>query len=424
MKAGLFKLDSEALLFPSTITKKRTAVNRISVIIKEKVDPEILKQAVADIAPRFPVMYTRIYKGFMWDYLKRTSFCDVVKPDVGYPCRPFDYKNKEKPLFHILYTDNEISLEFCHITGDGGSGTVYINTLLTRYFELKGHTIEKNENILDINEEPDEEEFKDHCQKVYELENKRKFMQKNEKASYHYDHERLDDYLQVMYINIPIDAIKKHLKDKYGGCTITEYLTSVYGYAYLSEYKKDKKNKKPVNMQVSVNMRKYWETKSVRNFSGITDINVKPDKKDYDFGDVLNAVRKEFSEKISKERMADFICKIVSSQQMFILRILPRFIKKYIFKIIFFLFGERLHVASLANIGYNEIPPSLAEHVAQHLIYIGETPINRLNCTISGINNVLTIAFTAVNKNKTIQNFCIDFLKADGLDIDVFIRNE
>mgnify|MGYP004534981895 CR=1 FL=1 len=64
-----YKLDLSAIVYPTLQRKDFSSVYRLSVVLKEPVQPDVLQQAVDMTLPRFPIFKTAIHKGFFWRYL-------------------------------------------------------------------------------------------------------------------------------------------------------------------------------------------------------------------------------------------------------------------------------------------------------------------------------------------------------------------
>ena len=64
-----YKMDLSAVVYPTLQRRDFSSVYRLSVILKEKVDPEILQKAVNITMKRFPTYKVAIRKGAFWRYL-------------------------------------------------------------------------------------------------------------------------------------------------------------------------------------------------------------------------------------------------------------------------------------------------------------------------------------------------------------------
>ncbi|MCL2513296.1 MAG: hypothetical protein FWF08_05280 [Oscillospiraceae bacterium] len=366
-------------------------------------------------------MYTRLRKGFIWDFLESAEDCGIVEKDEGFPCRPFNLYDGEKPLLRVLYKNNEVRVECTHLTCDGVSVSKYLNSLLARYFNLQGYEIEKSVNILRYDDKPEETELDDYFYRAAEEKPQKKNLSMIDSPAFLYLRERKPGYLQVVKILIPIDSLKNLIKEKYGSCTITEYLGAVYASAFLQLYEKEGKEKKPVRLAVPCDLRHFWDTNTLRNFIGGGRIEIKPDKNVYDFMDVLGIVRREMKKVMAKETQHAFVYASVRYLELFIMKLIPDFAKKFALASVAPRFEQYrwMHTSTLSNIGYIKLPPSLADHILNYMFLLGEMEVNRIACAVAGVGNILTVAFSAVNESTEIQDFCVGFFKKDGLPVEV-----
>ena len=63
------RLDNSAKIYPMLVNKKSQNIFRLSVTLKEKVDENILLDALKMTIERFPVYKVRLMKGAFWYYL-------------------------------------------------------------------------------------------------------------------------------------------------------------------------------------------------------------------------------------------------------------------------------------------------------------------------------------------------------------------
>ena len=64
------KLDLSAIVYPTLQRSDFSSVYRLSVVLKEAIDPELLQQALDMTLPRFPTYKVAIRKGLFWRYLE------------------------------------------------------------------------------------------------------------------------------------------------------------------------------------------------------------------------------------------------------------------------------------------------------------------------------------------------------------------
>lgn len=96
---------------------------RLSVKLKEEIDPALLQQALDLTLPRFPTYKVAIRKGLFWRYLEPNNRPGpFVQEDIKNPCMPMHFKSNNRYLIRIYYFGCRISLEAHHCLGDGTGG--------------------------------------------------------------------------------------------------------------------------------------------------------------------------------------------------------------------------------------------------------------------------------------------------------------
>ena len=65
-----YRLDLSAIVYPTLQRRDFSSVYRLSVLLKDPVQPDILQQAVDIAMKRFPTYHSAMRKGFFWRYLE------------------------------------------------------------------------------------------------------------------------------------------------------------------------------------------------------------------------------------------------------------------------------------------------------------------------------------------------------------------
>ena len=82
-----YKLDLSAIVYPTLQRRDFSSVYRLSVLLKETVDPVLLQAALDKTLPRFPTYRVAIRKGLFWRYLEpNTRPGPYVMEDIKNPC--------------------------------------------------------------------------------------------------------------------------------------------------------------------------------------------------------------------------------------------------------------------------------------------------------------------------------------------------
>ena len=157
-----YKLDLSANVYPTLQRRNFSNVFRLSVVLKEEIDPDTLQRAVDLTLPRFPAFKVALHKGIFWRYLEPNDHPGpFVRPDIINPCMPMLFKSNNRYLIRIYYYRCRISLEVFHSLSDGSGALKLLKTITAVYLRLKGHEISNTCGVLDINEPPRPEEMED-----------------------------------------------------------------------------------------------------------------------------------------------------------------------------------------------------------------------------------------------------------------------
>ena len=121
------KLDNAATIYPSTLSKKYAAMFRLTVTLKDKIDPDILELSANN----------KLKQGLFWCYLKKINNKIKVQSDYNNPMLRINFKESNNYMFRIRYYENRIAVEFFHALTDGNGGTKFILTLVGEYVRIK-----------------------------------------------------------------------------------------------------------------------------------------------------------------------------------------------------------------------------------------------------------------------------------------------
>lgn len=139
-RATWYKLDLSANVYPTLQRKNFSSVYRISVTLKENIQPDLLQQAVDITLPRFPTFKVALRRGLFWRYLEPNDRPGpFVRPDIENPCLPMNFNADNHYLIQIYYYQKRISLEVFHSLSDGNGALCLIRTITAVYLRLQGH---------------------------------------------------------------------------------------------------------------------------------------------------------------------------------------------------------------------------------------------------------------------------------------------
>ena len=412
-----YKLDLSANVYPTLQRKNFSNVYRISLSLKENVQPDILQKALDMTLSRFPTFQVALRKGLFWRYLELNHRPGpFVQKDIENPCMPMHFKANNRYLIRIYYYEKRISLEVFHSLSDGAGTLYFLKTLAAVYLRLLGHDIPNGEGVLDINETPDPEEFEDAYLRYASSKIGRPRSQGN---AYRVRGTKEPFYtLNIICGVIPVDKLRAVSKSY--GVTITEYLNAVLLYSLLQKQKAEKPfREKPVTLAMPVNLRSFFPSKTLRNFISMVYPSIDPRMGDYTFEEILTHVHNYMRYYINSKFLNADIVTNASVQQNPLIRIVPLFIKDFTVRKFYANVQDGQARAGPTHVGLTKLPKEMPPFVERFDVLMGQPFSARTNCAIISYQNVLTVNFTSSIKETDIERYFFRKLVQDGVPVKV-----
>ena len=412
-----YKLDLSANVYPTLQRKNFSNVYRISLSLKEIVQPDILQKALDMTLSRFPTFQVALRKGLFWRYLEANHRPGpFVREDIENPCMPMHFKANNRYLIRIYYYEKRISIEVFHSLSDGAGTLYFLKTLTAVYLRLLGHDIPNGEGVLDITETPDPEEFEDAYLRYASSKVSRPRSQGN---AYRVRGTKEPFYtLNIICGVIPVDKLR--VVSKGYGVTITEYLNAVLLYALLQKQKAEKPfRERPVTLAMPVNLRSFFPSKTLRNFISMVYPSIDPRMGVYTFEEILQHVHNYMRYYINPKFLNADIVTNASVQQNPLIRIVPLFIKDFTVRKFYANVQDGQSSAGLTNVGLTKLPKEMQEHVERFDVLMGQPFSARTNCAIISYQNILTVNFTSSIKETDIERYFFRKLVQDGIPVKI-----
>ena len=384
------------------------SVYRLSFYLDDIIIPELLQIALLFTMKRFPTFRTSIRKGFFWHYIDGIQKRFKVEKEEMIPTSPINVSRIGKQSFKVLYYQNRISVEFFHILTDAYGGITFLATLVSVYLKLKGEKIKYNDLVLNINENVNLEELKDEFTYKKIVSKKGNLLEKKAVS--------LDGKLsnvrpcQIIHFDLDLNKLK-NISHKYNA-TINE-LVLTYLFIVMS-YSTSKDGF--LKIQVPVNMRKFYKSKTLRNFSLYNYISIKKSEIT-DFDKVIKIVKHQSQEKLSKNKLNEVM--LASYKLVKSIRFIPLFIKKPIAKLIFGFIGDKAQTTVLSNLGAVNLPKEISNHIKSADFVLGTAISNKALFTLITVNDVTTLSMSKFTTNTALENNLYNILKENDLILRV-----
>jgi NRPS condensation-like uncharacterized protein len=407
-----YKLDNAGKIFPAVSKDDRSNVFRLSFYLDEIIDTDILEQAVNKILPRFETFAVQMKNGLFWNYFSENHKYFKVEEEPAQVCKYFKAIRNSGYMFKVYYLKNKITLETFHAISDGTGALHFLKSIVFQYFKLRGFKMEHEHLIL--SELPySKKESEDNFVSNYDKDNK---LNLKEESAYHITGEKFHHHWVLLYkIKVDSKALIDIVKNKYHA-TITQYVTAVLAYSVFKESVDFIGHKKPLKIFIPVNLRPYFDSITLRNFSLYIKSSFDSQKNDWTFEDMLELVKEQFADQLDKTKLHGRINALVAFEKNIFIRILPLILKQIAFKVGYNILGERINSCSISNLGICQLPKDLNDKILDvDFVNAGYG----LAMTLMSLKGKTNIILTTPLKDLSIINYITQMLRKDGLDITV-----
>lgn len=411
------KLDNTANLFPVIASRKFSNVFRLSLNLDEAVEPELLQQALDTVLPWFPNMRVRLRRGLFWHYLEHNPARAHIRQEDDYPCRFIDPRQNNNFLFRISYFDNRINLEVFHVLTDGTGGMDFLKALCCNYLLLANPSSFSDEDKQHKWFAGHASDTEDSYTENYVPTRKASFI---EGKAWRLKGERsLFDNVSVIHAHIALPGLLDFCRGK--GVSISHYVVACIGWSVYTEQLGSRPTKKPVNIFIPVNLRNIFDSKTSLNFFSNIFISLDFTPKDggeYSFEDLLQEVKKQFEQKVTKEAMLERISYTVGSRVNPFLRIMPLPLKNVALRTVYEM-SAGSSTMGFSNLGRISMPEQFMPYITGTSIMLHPTSREPIKCTAASIGEHLTFTITSMMRSMKIQRAMVRRMSQDGLDVTI-----
>lgn len=417
-----YKLDLSAIVYPTLQRKDFSSVYRLSLLLKEEVDPLLLQQAVDMTLPRFPTYKAAIRKGVFWRYLEPNDRPGpFVQTDIKNPCMPMPFKANNRYLLRFYYFGNRISLEAHHSLGDGTGGMSVLLTVTATYLRLKGYEFPNGGLVKDIYGQPSEGELEDAYMKYA---NAKVCPPRPGEKAYRVHGTKEPFYTLNIVEGIMSSSQVMSVAKKYNA-TITEYLNAVLLYALLQKQEADRRFRlKPVAIAMPVNLRRFFPSETLRNFITMIYPSIDPRLGEYTFEEIVTHVHNYMRYYINEKLLRGDITTNAATQTNPFIRVVPLFLKDFVVRQFYTKVQDKHSSAGLTNMGVLKVPEGMEQYIERFDICMGQPFSTRTNCAIISFNDTLTITFASSIVEADVERYFFRKLVKDGIHVRVESNRE
>ncbi|MDO4333190.1 MAG: alcohol acetyltransferase [Eubacteriales bacterium] len=412
-----YRLDLSATVYPTLQRKDFSSVYRLSVLLKEEIRPDILQKAVDIALRRFPTYKVAMRKGLFWRYLEPNDRPGpFVQPDIRNFCMPLSFKGNNRYMIRIYYYDRRISLEAHHSLGDGTGGMYLLQTITATYLRLLGHTITNRYFVMDVAETPDKEELEDAYMRYANASVRpgrpaeKTYRVRGTREPFH----TFNVINGVLSVSETMAVAKKY------HATVTEYLNAVLLYSLLLKQEHDFHFRlRPVRIAMPVNLRRFFPSRTLRNFITMVYPSIDPRLGEYSFEEIVTHVHNYMRYYINEKFLRGDITTNAATKRNPFIRVVPLFIKDYVVRLFYTRVQDKNSSAGLTNMGAIKVPDDMKPFVDRFDIYMGMPYSQRTNCAIVSFEDTMTINFASCIIEADVERRFFKKLVEDGIHVKI-----
>lgn len=404
------KLDNYAKLFPLASTKDYKTVFRISVVLKDKIEPEILEKSVKIALNKFKFFKVRIRKGIFWYYFETNNKNPIITEENEYPCRFIDLPLNNDYLFRVTYFDCKINLDIFHCLTDGNGALDFLKEITYNYIEMK---YLENASTSRAKEREIKYNIEDSYIKNYDKKIKAK---RDSKRAYNLTGRILPPgVVSVTHEFISSNKVREIAKAN--GASITQFLTACLIFSIHEVGVKPDKSNKEIRIQVPVNLKKYFPSKTSSNFFSYIDVNVNTNK-EKNFNNILEKVKQEFTDKLTEEELLKTIAINLRLANNYVLRLVPLFLKKIVVSNAHKEY-RKYNTTTLSNIGRIGMMQEYKPYINRFLLLIAPEDIEKIKCTICAYEDIMVFSFASVLESKKVEMKFKEVLESFNINVEL-----
>ena len=407
------RLDNTAHLFPVIAGENMSNVYRISVTLTELVQPDVLQQALNIVLPKMDGFNLRLRMGVFWYYFEENGKpAPKVREESNFPCRYIQQNQNHSYMFRVTYYKYRINLEVFHVLTDGMGGINFLKELTYQYLrlahpELKEKVGDSLNSGTSLNREDSFlKNYKKSSAKGYQT--KKAYLLKGEHLG--------PGEFGVMHGYMQIPQLKE-VCHRYG-CSINEYLVSVYIWSVYTECMKGMPSASPIRVAVPVNLRPYFNSITTKNFFVMVSAEFHPTKEVYTFAEVLAIVRDNLRSQINREHLEKLFSYNVSNEKLLAARAVPLFLKNIAMKIVYTK-SALANTTTITNIGNIGVDEEYRPYVEMFHAFLAMSKGQHLKGTICSYGSMLVFSFSFDLKDVSVQRGFFRKIAADGIEVEL-----
>ncbi|GAB3790548.1 alcohol acetyltransferase [Virgibacillus kimchii] len=413
-----YPLDNAGKLYSSIISSRATTLFRLSATLTSPVHPDYLQRALEVTLERFPFFKVQLKQGFFWYYFEGTDWTPEVEKEKYHPCISLSIKKRGSFPYRVYYFNNRIALELSHSLTDGTGGLRFLSELIRQYIHLKEAVPIKQETV---SEEQLLSETENAFRKYFnkDIPAPRTRMGKSFKLPLPLDKK---GHYHIVTGMINVRELKEKAREY--DVSISIFLTAVYIESLLKIQEKTAVRKRPIVINVPVNMRSFFESDTMRNFFVSITPSIDARLGTYTFEEIIQELKIEFSRLVTPKKLSQYIKRSVMGEKSLALRLMPSPIKDIVAPSIYSFFGEGQYTSGLSNLGVIRMPEETENFIERVECYPPPSIGNKVKAMITTYKDHMYISFGNLSRDRMLEREFFRRIRRLGMEVTIETNDE
>ncbi len=409
-----YRLDNAAILFPAVSNRDNANVFRISVILKEKVVPTLLQEALLVTIQQFPSFRVKMRKGVFWRYLEYNSAEPTVQKEEDTPCARLHEKENDGYLFRVTYFEKKISLEVYHTITDGNGAVAFLRTLTVEYLKwLHPEEVPADADIVGL---PDSSRRKTEDSYMVNYDPNQKKRTRVSRAYQIPGTTFFETHTKVIQGVMPVGELLRRAKEYQ--VSLTAYMGAVLIYAIHRGCLDGRPSKYPIQLSIPVDMRSRVGSQTTRNFFICVVVGVMPKKRDMSFESIVKEVGEKLKIELGEQSLLEKMNFQVSIEKNPLIRFCPLFLKDFILKLVY-KGGTHQYTCTMSNLGKLHIQEQADRYVDSMECMLGTSKDHAMKTGMCSFGQELVFTFTTSIEETDVEREFFRFLSEQGISVTV-----
>lgn len=405
------RLDNAAKVFPANSGKADTKVFRFSCELYEPVDSDTLEEALERTLPLFPHYQSVLRHGLFWHYFESSDLPIEITQENKRPCSPMYDGDTRRLLYDVTYYGNRINVEVYHALTDGTGALQFLRVLVFNYLILLYGEQWRNDPPKMDYDATYAQKLDDSFRKYYSGD-KSNYKSKLIRA-HKIKGQRVAEH-QIKVIEGILSTKAALTKARELGTTVTVMLTAILMIA-ISQEMTVREKRRPVVLSVPVNLRKYFDSQTARNFFGVVNIGYNFNDRPGTFEDVVSEIDAALKRELEKEELQKRMNAMAALEHNLLARAVPLAIKDLAIKTAVRI-TELGVTGSLSNIGKVAMPDVFIPYIRLFDVFVST---DKLQICMCSYQDNMVISFTSAFVSADIQKRFFRELTAMGIEVTI-----